>query len=196
VAVRSTLTELLGDKPPDLRRRRRRLRRPLRLGVNTAPLPIRRGTLSGSGAGCHVRQPYARRPAEGSVATNGRETTAALGKSNLGTIANRQTVCARSLCCPISLLRFCRTAVLGALVCFLRPTAGNLRLDGFSCTSFDPKETPVRLDWLTLDCSDTIQPYRQLAKVYQDSGDVRISTWPCRLVACRSVAGGSIAILV
>lgn len=51
------------------------------------------------------------------------------------------------------------------------PKSGGLKLDGFTYTSIAPRQMQSRLGWLKLDTSDATQPYRQLAKVMQDSGD-------------------------
>jgi hypothetical protein len=53
------------------------------------------------------------------------------------------------------------------------PADGRLMLDGFTYAAIRPKDVESRLDWLALDSSDATQPYRQLAKVLQDSGDVK-----------------------
>lgn len=53
------------------------------------------------------------------------------------------------------------------------PTSGKLRLDGFTYTSIEPNDVNTRLRWLGLDASDATQPYRQLAKSLQDSGNAR-----------------------
>jgi hypothetical protein len=53
------------------------------------------------------------------------------------------------------------------------PVAGKLKLNGFVYTSIEPKDVKSRLLWLKLDASDATQPYRQLAKVLQESGDAK-----------------------
>ncbi|HTB12857.1 MAG TPA: hypothetical protein VK752_14850 [Bryobacteraceae bacterium] len=63
------------------------------------------------------------------------------------------------------------TAMADDQVCW--PKQGDFRLDGFSYTSLDPNDAKTRLCWLALDSSDATQPYRQLAKVLQDSGDAK-----------------------
>jgi hypothetical protein len=53
------------------------------------------------------------------------------------------------------------------------PKSGQLRLDGFTYTSLEPNDVNSRLQWLGLDASGATQPYRQLAKILQDSGNAK-----------------------
>ena len=54
-----------------------------------------------------------------------------------------------------------------------RPQKGRVTLDGFTYCRIEPADSRSRLRWLALDSSPATQPYRQLAKVLQDSGDAR-----------------------
>jgi len=56
------------------------------------------------------------------------------------------------------------------------PARGKLLLDGFAYNSITPNDVSKRLDWLDLDTSGSPQPYRQLAKVLQDSGNTAGAT--------------------
>ena len=53
------------------------------------------------------------------------------------------------------------------------PTSGQLTLDGFTYRSLEPNDVNSRLQWLRLDASGATQPYRQLARVLQDSGNAK-----------------------
>lgn len=53
------------------------------------------------------------------------------------------------------------------------PQKGQLMLDGFTYCRIEPGNAESRLRWLALDSSSATQPYRQLAKVLQESGEAR-----------------------
>lgn len=63
------------------------------------------------------------------------------------------------------------TAMTDDYTCW--PASGQLWLDGFTYTSLEPNEVNSRLRWLGLDASGATQPYRQLAKTLQDSGNAK-----------------------
>ncbi len=53
------------------------------------------------------------------------------------------------------------------------PAPGHLKLDCFTYSNIEPREAKYRIRWLKLDSSDATQPYRQLAKVLDDSGHAK-----------------------